>query len=187
MTVSVGAGMAYCLCQHNSRKTAKLQRAPGLAVPHAPAPDQRGEILPVPEPAAQEPVPLLFEIQAAVVNQEDIWRELEQQEEAAPAHPLPALKQESAASYSCCDRAGPSAPVDEHLWAAADTPPLASEHAEAEDPQTLLATKLWLKYDRNPERLLKDASDILKFNRTILTRVRQILQDERVNAHFEDA
>lgn len=129
----------------------------------------------------------MFEIQAAVVNQEDIWRELEQQEEAAPAHPLPALEQESAASYSCCDRAGPSAPVDEHPWAAADAPPLAPEHAEAEDPQTLLATKLWLKYDRNPERLLKDAGDILRFNRTILTRVRQILQDERVNVHFEDA
>ncbi|XXG73048.1 hypothetical protein AAC387_Pa07g2029 [Persea americana] len=140
-------------------------------VPHAPTPDQRGEIPSVPEPAAQEPIPLLFEIQAAVVNQEDIWRELEQREEAAPAHPLPALKQESAASYSCCDQAGPSAPVDEHPWAAADAPPLSSEHAEAEDPQTLLATKLWLKYDRNPERLLRDASDILKFIRTILTRV----------------
>ena len=44
---------------------------------------------PVPEvseplPLAQEPVPPLFEIQAAEVNQEDIWRELEQQEQPAP-------------------------------------------------------------------------------------------------------
>lgn len=53
----------------------------------------------------------------------------EQQEEAAPAHPLPALEQESAASDSC-DRAGPSAPVDEHPRAAADAPPLAPEPAE---------------------------------------------------------
>jgi len=44
---------------------------------------------PVPEvseplPLAQEPVPPLFEIQASEVNQEDIWRELEQQEQPAP-------------------------------------------------------------------------------------------------------
>ena len=44
---------------------------------------------PVPEvseplPLAQEPVPPLCEIQASEVNQEDIWRELEQQEQPAP-------------------------------------------------------------------------------------------------------
>lgn len=47
------------------------------------------QLPPVPEvseplPLAQEPVPPLFEIQAAEVNQEDIWRELEQQEQSAP-------------------------------------------------------------------------------------------------------
>ncbi|KAE8735433.1 NADH dehydrogenase iron-sulfur protein 3 [Hibiscus syriacus] len=44
---------------------------------------------PVPEaseplPLAQEPVSPSFEIQAAEVNQEDIWREFEQQEQPAP-------------------------------------------------------------------------------------------------------
>lgn len=47
------------------------------------------QLPPVPEvseplPLAQEPVPPLFEIKASEVNQEDIWRELEQQEQSAP-------------------------------------------------------------------------------------------------------
>ena len=47
------------------------------------------QLPPVPEvseplPLAEEPVPPLFEIQASEVNQEDIWRELEQQEQPAP-------------------------------------------------------------------------------------------------------
>lgn len=37
-----------------------------------------------PLPLAQEPVSPSFEIQAAEVNQEDIWRELEQQKQPAP-------------------------------------------------------------------------------------------------------